>query len=163
MLRSAEPADFDALEELEARADSLLVDLFQAADWPAVTSAAERRAMPGYTLVLESPDGPPMGFVQVLEVDDGAHLEQVSVDPRVGRRGHGRMLVMAALDEARRRGHRAVTLRTYRDVPWNAPFYATCGFRVSTPATAFQRSLVSVEERIGLGRFGERVQMTAAL
>ena len=30
---------------------------------------------------------------------------------------------------ARGAGHRAVTLTTFRDIPWNAPFYESAGFR----------------------------------
>jgi hypothetical protein len=31
---------------------------------------------------------------------------------------------------ARQRGLDAVTLTTFRDVAWNAPYYERCGFRV---------------------------------
>ena len=34
-----------------------------------------------------------------------------------------------ALAWARGAGYRQVTLTTFRDVAWNAPFYARCGFR----------------------------------
>ncbi|HEX5947620.1 MAG TPA: GNAT family N-acetyltransferase [Acidimicrobiales bacterium] len=59
-----------------------------------------------------------------------AHVEQVSVDPRHARRGLGRRLLDHVVEEARRRGFDAVTLTTFRDVPWNAPYYRRCGFRV---------------------------------
>ncbi|GEC74912.1 hypothetical protein GCM10010213_09700 [Microbacterium maritypicum] len=104
-----------------------------------------------------------MGFVHVLEIDGHAHLEQLSVLPSFGRRGIGRQLVTAALAEARRRGHTDVTLRTYTDVPWNAPFYASCGFVESEPDTALLRELVAIEESLGLFEHGPRVQMTATL
>nr|WP_329608126.1 hypothetical protein [Microbacterium sp. KUDC0406] len=68
-----------------------------------------------------------------------------------------------ALRVAAAHGHDEVTLRTYVDVPWNAPFYASCGFRVSEPATDFQRGLVAVEEDLGLMRHDARVQMVTSL
>ena len=37
-------------------------------------------------------------------------------------------LVHAAMAEAQHRGYDQLTLRTYAEVPWNAPFYASCGF-----------------------------------
>jgi GNAT superfamily N-acetyltransferase len=107
--------------------------------------------------------GAVVGFVDVLERDQIAHLEQLSVLPEHGRRGHGRALVESAKNEARRRGYQWLSLRTYADVPWNGPFYARAGFVESKPATDFDRHLVEVEERLGLDRYGRRVQMTAAL
>ena len=83
--------------------------------------------------------------------------------PAYGRQGHGRMLVTAARSEALSRGHRELTLRTYRDVAWNAPFYATCGFAPSTPTSEFHLHLVEVETRLRLAQWGPRVQMTAML
>lgn len=105
----------------------------------------------------------PVGFVQVIEVDGWAHLEQVSVLPAVGRRGIGRRLVDAAAEAARERGYRELTLRTFVEVPWNAPFYLTCGFVVTGPASAFHHGLVPEEERLGLTALGARVQMTRML
>jgi hypothetical protein len=48
-------------------------------------------------------------------------------------------------------------------VPWNAPFYASCGFVPSQPDTGFLQSLVDVEESLGLMTYGPRIQMTAVL
>jgi hypothetical protein len=73
------------------------------------------------------------------------------------------MLVEAAKDQARGRVYEWLSLRTYADVPWNAPFYARLGFIETEPATDFHRHLVEVEDRLGLARYGRRVQMTAAL
>ena len=124
--------------------------------------------MPGFVLVAEHLEttalpSDPVGFVHVLEIDGHAHLEQLSVLPSYGRRGIGRRLVQAALSEARNRGHRTITLRTYRDVPWNAPFYASCGFTETEPDSALLRSLVATETALGLFEYGPRVQMTTTL
>lgn len=69
-----------------------------------------------------------VGFALALEVDGAAHLEQLSVDPTWGRRGHGRRLIDAVAAWGRARGAAAVTLSTFRDVPWNAPYYRRLGF-----------------------------------
>lgn len=123
--------------------------------------------MPGFVLVAEaSADAAPdmrVGFAHVQEIDAHAHLEQLSVVPAYGRRGIGRALVTAALDEARRRGHAQVTLRTYADVPWYAPFYASCGFTETAPLSDFHRRLVETESALQLDTHGRRVQMTAEL
>lgn len=162
-VRFAEAEDFDRLEEIETAADALLVDLFSAENWPPTTPANERAAYPGFTLLLRRHDAGIIGFVQVLEIEGIAHMEQLSVHPGYGRRGYGRMLVAAAKSEALSRGREALTLRTYRDVPWNAPFYASCGFAPSIPTSEFHRHLVEVETRLRLEQWGPRVQMTAML
>ena len=56
-----------------------------------------------------------------------------------------------------------MTLRTYADVPWNAPFYATAGFTEEEPTGAFHSGLIAVEQRLGLHVYGRRVLMAAAL
>jgi GNAT superfamily N-acetyltransferase len=167
-VRPATPADDEATEQIEVAADALLIERFGAVDWPPPTPPQERSSAPGFVLVAEhTSDGGTIpavvGFVHVLELEGHAHLEQLSVLPAFGRRGIGRGLVEAALAEARRRGHPEITLRTYVDVPWNAPFYGSCGFVTSEPDTPLLTGLVHVETALGLFEYGSRVQMTAAL
>ncbi|OUD89287.1 Acetyltransferase (GNAT) family protein [Clavibacter michiganensis subsp. michiganensis] len=163
-IRLATAADLVALQRIEDAADRLLVDLLEPEDWPPAPTGAARAAEPGFLLVAEDPaaddDGAGLvGFAHVLEVDGLAHLEQVSVPPEHGRRGHGRALVEASADEARRRGHRRITLRTFADVPWNASAYARMGFVEEPPATPFHTALLATEARLGLDRLGRRIQM----
>ena len=161
--RHATALVLDALQRIEDAADRLLVDLLDPEDWPPAPAGAARAAEPGFLLVAEdAADGSEaalVGFAHVLEVDGLAHLEQVAVPPEHGRRGHGRALVEAAAGEARRRGHRRITLRTFADVPWNAPSYARMGFAEEPPATPFLAALVETEARLGLDRLGRRIQM----
>jgi GNAT superfamily N-acetyltransferase len=70
-----------------------------------------------------------IGFAIVqLLAPDLPHLQEIDVLPRHGRRGVGTALVQAVLAWVARRGHRQITLTTFRDVPWNMPFYAKMGF-----------------------------------
>lgn len=165
-VRPGLPKDGAALEAIEIAADALLIDHLGARDWPPPTSATERAHLPGFVLVAEAGLGThpsTVGFANVLEVDGHAHLEQLSVLPSYGQRGIGRLLVAAALAEARDRGHALITLRTYADVPWNAPFYASCGFIESEPDSDFHRALLATEHALQLSQYGQRVQMTAVL
>lgn len=157
-LRPATLDDSQQIEAVENAADQLLIDWLGATLWPSAASGAERLAQTGFLLVLEL-DGAVIGFAHVLDVGPIAHLEQLSVAPEHGRQGHGGRLLKAAIAEARRRGHRRMTLRTYADVPWNAPFYRRHGFAEEQPTTDFDRSLVEVERRLGLDRYGRRVQL----
>ena len=163
-IRFAAPTDNVTIERIENAADQLLIDRLTPVTWEPAPPAGSRAADPGYILVAEETEGSAViAFVHVLEIDQTAHLEQLSVLPEHGRRGYGRALVEAAKNEARRRGYRSLSLRTYADVPWNGPFYARAGFVETRPATDFHKHLAKVEERLGLDLYGRRIQMTAAL
>lgn len=72
----------------------------------------------------------PVGFALVTEVAGYAHLDEIDVLPSHGSQGIGSALLATVCGWAREMGYPAVTLRTFRDVPWNAPFYQARGFRV---------------------------------
>lgn len=76
------------------------------------------------------PDGRLSAWLWLLPLDDGLHIEQVSVDPEHRGRGLGSGLVRWALAHAAERGLPEVTLTTFADVPWNGPLYRRLGFRV---------------------------------
>jgi GNAT superfamily N-acetyltransferase len=161
-IRFATEADLDALAAIEDDADRLFLERFRPEAWSPAPSGRSRAEQPGFLLVAgEREDGAAEGFAHVLEVDGGAHLEQLAVRVASARRGYGRALVLAALAEAGRRGYDRVTLRTYADVPWNAPFYARLGFVETEPDTDRLRALIAEESRFDLERYGRRVQMTA--
>lgn len=162
-LRPAVPADFDRIEAIENEADQLLGEWLGLEQGDPAPAGASRAADPGFLLVAENHDGVLVGFVHVLEIDGHAHLEQVSVAPEHGRRGYGRLLVEAAKDGAQRRGYSRITLRTFADVPWNAPFYARVGFVEEEAGTPFHRRLIETETRLGLDQYGRRIQMAARL
>lgn len=69
------------------------------------------------------------GFTLTSVRSDTLYLDQVSVHPDEGRQGLGRALVDRVIGDARSRGFKSVTLSTFRDLPWNGPFYKSIGFR----------------------------------
>jgi len=62
-------------------------------------------------------------------MDGAGHVEQVSVIPGYARRGLGRVLLVHVCEWALGNGLKAVTLTTFVNIPWNAPYYERCGFR----------------------------------
>jgi hypothetical protein len=71
--------------------------------------------------------------------------------------------LQAAVDRARSEGHHELTLSTFAEVPWNAPFYRRHGFEVvRRPGPLLQR-IVEKEEAMGLMSYGPRVVMSIAL
>jgi ribosomal protein S18 acetylase RimI-like enzyme len=127
VVRPAEPTDLPLLAPIEAAGDRLLIELFGPELFTDVTPGEQRAADPGYLLVAGRPA---VGFAQVLEQDGTAHLQQLVVDPSLHRQGIGTALVESCCAEAARRGHAELTLTTFRDVAFNAPYYARIGFEV---------------------------------
>ncbi len=77
--------------------------------------------------------GDPVGFVYVNAAPRRVHLQELDVHPDHGRRGIGTTLFRAVERWAIASGRREITLTTFRDVPWNAPFYDTLGFELVAP------------------------------
>ncbi|MFT4216169.1 MAG: GNAT family N-acetyltransferase [Micropruina sp.] len=155
-IRPATRADWPALDLIEVAADALFDGVLELPAAPAARSA--ELAARGFTLVAVDADDRPRGFVQVLELDARFHLEQLSVHPDAQRRGVGAALLAAAEDGVRARGGSVVTLRTFADVPWNAPFYRRHGYRDAELPMAMT-ALLDAEERLGLLRVGARVTL----
>ncbi|MFI9050978.1 GNAT family N-acetyltransferase [Streptomyces sp. NPDC053427] len=95
----------------------------------------------------------PIGYLVREPVDGCVHIEQVTVHPDHARRGIGRALI----DRAERdgRGAAALTLTTFAEVPWNAPYYERLGFRVlaDDELTPGLRDIRADEARRGLDRW----------
>jgi GNAT superfamily N-acetyltransferase len=88
----------------------------------------------------------PVGFAYVELFEPGvAHLEELDVHPNHGRKGLGTQLVTAVCEWAASSGFGAVTLTTFRNVPWNMPFYSTLGFE-EVPLRELSPQLVAVVE-----------------
>jgi ribosomal protein S18 acetylase RimI-like enzyme len=90
-------------------------------------------ALAGGRLLAAEADGAIAGFVVWEEVDGRGHVEEVSVDPAAQGQGIGSALLGAVASHAAADGLDGVTLTTFRDVPWNRPFYERRGYRVLDP------------------------------
>jgi len=94
-----------------------------------------------------------VGFAHVEILNrEVAHLDEIDVDPQHGRRGLGTCLMTRVCEWAADNGYAFVTLTTFRDVPWNMPFYARLGFEV-LPDTQLAPALCAIvadETRRGL-------------
>jgi len=101
-----------------------------AADPPLDLADLEAWRKAGRAWVATDRDGHPVGFVVVDLIDGGAHVEEISVLPELAGKGHGMALMRHVEGWARRKGFPTVTLTTFRDVPWNRPWYERRGYRV---------------------------------
>jgi ribosomal protein S18 acetylase RimI-like enzyme len=163
-VRTASAADLPHLAAIEDAGAPQFRDHFGEATEPVLLSRApdghDRAAQPGFLLVAGRP---PVGFVHVLEIEGHAHLEQLSVRPDLQRQGIGAALVRAAMAQARRLGFDRLSLCTYRDVPWNGPFYRGLGFTEVTELAPYERRLRDKERELRLDVNGVRSVMEVAL
>ncbi|MDY0062140.1 MAG: GNAT family N-acetyltransferase [Myxococcota bacterium] len=132
-LRYARPDDLTTIQTIEQRAATRFIALGMpaAAELPVqplddLRVAGEARRL----LVAVDRTDAPVGFALFEAVDDAVHLQELDVLPEHGGRGLGRQLVeaVAAWGVAEKLG--TMTLTTFRDVPFNAPFYARAGFGI---------------------------------
>jgi len=166
VVRLAGPEHVDQLPSVERAAatrfgDSLPESVLSHVT-PVGTLAAAQQA--GLLWVALEPVGAPVGFAVASVRGRRMHLEELDVMPAHGRRGIGSALVAAVEDHPRASGCTEITLTTFRDVPWNAPFYARLGFDV-LPEQELDAELLrrlSYEAELGLER-SRRVAMRTPL
>jgi len=79
------------------------------------------------------------GFLVAEPFRPEVHIWEMDVAPPYQRRGIGAGLVRAAMIDAKNTGFKALTLTTFRDLAWNAPFYARLGFEEVTAIDAHPR------------------------
>jgi ribosomal protein S18 acetylase RimI-like enzyme len=96
-----------------------------------------------------------VAYLMADVVDGCLHIEQVSVHPDSARRRIGHSLLEHAAERAVADGLPALTLTTFASVPWNAPYYIRCGFRVLGDAelTPGLRAIRQHEADIGLDKW----------
>lgn len=158
VLRTAGPDEPAVLRDIERAAGEAFRDIGmpEIADdepLPRDTLAAYQRA--GRAWVAADPDGRAVAYLIADVVDGDLHITQVSVHPAAARRGLGRALIDVAGDAAAAEGRTALTLTTFTDVPWNAPYYARCGFRPidDRDLTPGLRTIRRREAALGLDRW----------
>lgn len=159
-VRPAQAGDLHLLAEIEGAADQLFSSVFGDFHWDPPLDGEVRAAEPGFVLVAGDPA---VGFAHVLFLDEAAHLQQLAVHPEAMGRGVGTSLVEAACAAAFERGHRALSLTTYAEVPWNAPFYAARGFSEVTDPAPYLRRQRAHEQAHGYDNHGTRVVMSRFL
>ncbi|WP_305287842.1 GNAT family N-acetyltransferase [Phenylobacterium sp.] len=139
IIRAARPDDLALLPEIELSAASLFrdegIDIIagEPDDAPLDFTPAEvwaPIAEAGLLWVMTPDDGPPGAFLAARIEEGRLHILEFDVHRRHQGQGLGRRLLAFAIDEARRRGLSGLSLTTFRDAPWNAPFYASAGFEI---------------------------------
>jgi len=102
-----------------------------------------------------------VGFILTRTLAQSFFIVEIDVLPEYGRRGIGSALIQAACEAGAARGFMAVTLTTFRYVPWTIPFYRRLGFTILPPDQWDEdlQHIVQHEERYGFKRAHRAVMM----
>ncbi|WP_447003034.1 GNAT family N-acetyltransferase [Saccharothrix isguenensis] len=146
-IRPARPEELPLLPEIERASGEPFRDF-------GMPEIADDDPMPLETLahlnVWVAADPHPVAWVAVEVVDGAAHVEQISVHPDHARRGIGAALLDHVGQWASVRGLDALTLTTFRDIPWNGPYYHRLGFHEMAELFPGLRAVVEAETARGL-------------
>ncbi|HEY3503463.1 MAG TPA: GNAT family N-acetyltransferase [Actinocatenispora sp.] len=129
-IRTATSDDLPVLRAIERAAGRAFADIGMtevADDEPLSITTLDAYRRAGYAWIAADPA--PVAYLVAEVVDGLLHIEQVSVHPDHARRGIGRQLI----DTAGGAGYPALTLTTFRNVPFNGPYYRRLGFRELRP------------------------------
>jgi GNAT superfamily N-acetyltransferase len=155
MIRDARAEDLSKLRGIEIAAGEAfrLVGMAAIADDPPPDlDALGVYQQDGRAWVATDSAAEPIAYLLLDVVDRCAHIGQVTVHPRHARRGIGRLLIEEAARWAAARGLHELTLTTFEEVPWNAPYYRRLGFR-EVPESQWSegiRQIVQSEREQGL-------------
>lgn len=142
-VRSARPEDLAALADIEMAAGSRYrsVGMHDVADDEPPPDTEYRSALDAGLLWVAEAEGRTIGYAWGVDLDGQPHLEQLSVLPEYEGHGIGTALLDAVATWANSTGAGSLTLSTFREVPWNSPWYARRGFEVLPVARLDERLL----------------------
>lgn len=132
MIRSARADELHLLADIEVDAFWALHEAGAVACEPTSLPPDVLQQSLAEQLLFVAVDGEdkPFGFLAGIRKDGSVYIAEIDVVRRWQKRGVGRRLMEAAIAAARTQGATGVTLATDRQVAFNAPFYASLGFRI---------------------------------
>ena len=163
VIRPGRPADLPALDAVEQSGAETFTAFGQPLADGSPPTPPDQRAkalQAGLLWVADDADIGVIGFVAGEITDDGLYIEEVDVVMERQKQGHGRRLIQAAIDWARTERLPAVTLTTFRHIPFNAPLYASMGFDLLDAPTPHLAATLADEVARG---FEHRCAMRLAL
>ncbi len=132
-IRPARAAEAETLREIERAAGQSFASVGYpdvARHEPTPAAALRDAATDGALFVAATPSDNPVGFLLCTEIDGDLYVQELAVHPDHAGHRLAVPLLQAAEDLARSLGLPALSLTTFRTVPWNAPYYERLGFHV---------------------------------
>jgi len=131
-IRPARAAEAEAIREIERAAGQAFASVGYpdvARHEPTPAAALRDAVTDGALFVAVTPDDDrPVGFVICTEIDGNLYVQELAVHPAHAGHRLAVPLLNAAEALARKLGLPALSLTTFRTVPWNAPYYERLGF-----------------------------------
>ncbi|MEM9541295.1 MAG: GNAT family N-acetyltransferase [Cyanobacteria bacterium P01_E01_bin.42] len=158
-IRQADRRDIDSLPAIERMAALIFTEYLEQLnlpsellDCPVPIIKLQQAQQENLLWVVCNRDDLPIGFAYVEKLGENWHLEELDVHPQHQKRGIGSALVKAVCDRAEEMQIPAITLITFRDIPWNAPFYQKMGFEAISlsECNVELQKLAIAEDRRGL-------------
>lgn len=152
-VRPGRADEAEAIRAIERAAGQLFATVGHpeiAAHEPTPAADLQDAARDGLLLVAAGDDDRPAGFLLAAELDGCLYVHELSVHPAHAGQRLAVPLFNAAEAIARRRGLAALTLTTFRAVPWNAPYYARLGFAEMPEPGPGLRIVIARQKAAGL-------------
>jgi GNAT superfamily N-acetyltransferase len=132
------PADLGHIQEISALEDSagkafIEIGMAWVDAMPAATSEDLEEPIKKGNILVAKQASSLIGFIHMGEMDENGHIFEVSVGLEAQGTGIGRKLLAAGEKWATTKGFSAITLTTFKNVRFNAPWYQKCGFDIITP------------------------------
>ena len=133
-IRKARPADIPYLERVERSAAEVYrtVGLEFLIDGPTVDPLFLSANLNHLWLAVDWMDRP-IGFIVGEDIYGYFHVVELSVAQEYQGNGIGKQLIARMTVDVRREGYQTISLTTYRNLPWNGPWYTRLGFLEVNP------------------------------
>jgi len=132
-IRLTQEQDVSLLPNIERSAGESfreLPDLAWIADDDVMAGETHLKYVTNGTSWVAVADGQIVGFLCAEIVERNLHIWLLAVRQEWQGNGIGRRLMKTAIDHAHCNKLESVTLTTFREVPWNEPFYRSLGFEI---------------------------------
>lgn len=157
-IRTATIDDLPVLQKIEIAAGEPFrsIGMLEIADDdPPTLEVLEQFRRAGRAWVAVDESDVPVAYLISKPADDTEHISQISVHPDFAHRGIGKALIDHLADFARGQGLPALSLTTFLEVPWNAPYYERLGFHrlADETLTPDLYKIRAHESEVGLDRW----------
>ncbi|GAA5104228.1 GNAT family N-acetyltransferase [Wohlfahrtiimonas larvae] len=130
-IREARSGDVEYLPEIERSAAQIFKqnqELAWLADHDVQPASLHQNYIQARNSWVAVHDDIPVGFINGVEYNKTFHICELSVTEAWQSQGVGRALLQAVEQIMQERGITIITLTTFKDIPWNAPFYERQGY-----------------------------------
>ncbi len=153
LIRTARFSDLDALRSIELASFETLRKSGAISGKPSASDdeALQRYLDHGLLYLASDENDAASGWCGGYVAENFLHISEIDVHPDSQRRGIGRFLLSALIDEGRARKLDGATLTTDRFAPFNAPFYERLGFAILGEERISPRLCKILEAELAIG------------